>query len=239
VYRDGRTERSTASSISVYKENNMRNSTGEALHKVTRSESAHLVDFETAEVVGGIVNDTSILVVAGQKPYLNMQVMLSPLIYIVQPDYWQIEVVGVLPGIGLPAFGPYVTHLDLAGVVGKKGIEVVGATKTEKFEVPPSIENIGKWNATIDNSGTKPQLVVEGTFPTNGEEPVFSLKKAVPQGFNPTELILVLEFGELVDPDGSGEGTARYAEIVDPTRPIRTVLVHDPNSRKLAHIDVV
>jgi hypothetical protein len=206
-----------------------------------RSESITLIDFETAKVVEGIVNDTYILIVTGTKPYLNMEVRLSPLIYIDKPDYWQIEVVGLLPGIGLPALGPYIAHLDLGGVIGKKGIEVVGATKSLKFDVPPSSDrrdNIGDWTATIDTSGTKAQIVVDGTFPTNAERPVFTLEKAVPQGFNPAELILILKFGELVDPSGNGKGTARYSDILDDERLYSTVLVLDPNGRTIAHINV-
>jgi hypothetical protein len=36
-----------------------------------------------------------------------MQVSLIPRIYVVQPEYWEIEVVGSLPGIGLPALKAY------------------------------------------------------------------------------------------------------------------------------------
>ena len=77
---------------------------------------------------------------SGTKPYLNMRVELVSYVYVQQPDYWEIEVVGCLPGIGLPAEAPYTVALPLAGVTGKRGIEVVGATRRLKIEVPPRHE---------------------------------------------------------------------------------------------------
>jgi hypothetical protein len=59
-----------------------------------------------------------------------------PLIYIQQPEYWGIEVVGCLPGIGLPE-APYTISIPLDGITGTKGIEVIGATRSEKREFPP------------------------------------------------------------------------------------------------------
>ncbi len=220
----------------------MRHFSDRALLDAPTSDAARLIDFETAKVVPGFINDTWILVVTGTKPYLNMKVELVPMIYIDRPEYWKIEIVGILPGIGLPALGPYATHLDLTGVTGTRGIELVGATKSLKIDVPPGSEssgNIGFWTAAIDNSGAKPQIIVIGRFPTNGEEPVFELTKAEPQGTNPTELILELRFGDLVDPKGSGEGTARYEAIADETSPYRTVLIRDPNGRTIANVEVV
>ena len=100
--------------------------------------SCRLIDFDKAEVVPGIVSGTYILVVRGTKPYLNMQVNLVPLVYVRQPEYWGIEVIGCLPGgIGLPATEPYTAILPLYGTIGTKGIEVIGATRSKKFSVPP------------------------------------------------------------------------------------------------------
>src|SRR5690349_14185152 len=104
------------------------------------SESSRLIDFEKAEVIQGIVPDRYILVVSGMKPYLNMDVNLIPRIYVRQPEYWGIEVVGTLRGIGLPALAPYHVSLPLDGVIGTQGIEVIGANRSEKFDVPPKTE---------------------------------------------------------------------------------------------------
>ena len=67
-----------------------------------------------------------------------MRVRLEPLVYVQQPEYWGIEVVGCLTGgICLTAVRPFTESIPLAGITGTKGIEVVGATCTKKFEVPP------------------------------------------------------------------------------------------------------
>jgi hypothetical protein len=91
-----------------------------------------------AKVVTGIVNNTYILIVKGKKPYLNMKVLLSPLTYVRQPEYWGIEVVGCVPGVVLPAIGTYEEFLPLDGIRGTKGIEVIwSGGETEKIAVPP------------------------------------------------------------------------------------------------------
>ena len=56
--------------------------------------SCRLIDFEKAEVVPGFVEKTFFLIVSGTKPWVTMTVQLSPLIYIKQPEYWGIEVIG-------------------------------------------------------------------------------------------------------------------------------------------------
>ena len=102
--------------------------------------SCRLIDFDKdkTKVLPGIVNGTYILIVRGTKPYLNMEVNLVPLVYIRQPEYWGIEVIGCLPGgIGLPATEPYTAILPLNNTIGTKGIEVIGATCSEKILVPP------------------------------------------------------------------------------------------------------
>jgi hypothetical protein len=98
--------------------------------------SVRLIDFEEAQVVPGIVPGTFILIVSGTKPYLNMRVSLSPLVYIRQPEYWGIEVVGSMIGIGLPTTAPYTVSLPLDGILGTEGIEVIGATNRKRFDVP-------------------------------------------------------------------------------------------------------
>ncbi len=99
------------------------------------SSSVTLLPFDQAKVISGIVPGKYILVVAGTKPYANMIVMLSPLIYIRKPEYWGIEVVGTLPGIGIPKLTPYVVTIPLDGIIGSKGIEVIGSNKTKKINV--------------------------------------------------------------------------------------------------------
>ncbi|GAA3571445.1 hypothetical protein GCM10022419_060380 [Nonomuraea rosea] len=104
--------------------------------ELPQSNSVRLIDFEDVRVVPGIVPNSFILIVSGTKPYLNMKVSLSPLVYIKQPEFWGIEVVGSLPGIGLPATAPYTVSLPLDGILGTKGIEVIGANVRKTFDVP-------------------------------------------------------------------------------------------------------
>lgn len=108
-----------------------------AFHALPTPQSCRIIDFETARVI--ILESfppRHVLVVSGEKPYFNMEVSLSPLVYIRQPEYWGIEVVGCLPEVGLPALAPYVVRLDLAGTIGTRGIEVIGANRSEKIEIP-------------------------------------------------------------------------------------------------------
>jgi hypothetical protein len=98
--------------------------------------SARLINFDRAIVRPGIIPRTYFLVVTGRKPYLNMQAHLSPLIYIRRPEFWGIEVIGTLSGIGLPVMTPYHVSIPLQGITGTKGIEVIGATKRKKIKVP-------------------------------------------------------------------------------------------------------
>lgn len=100
------------------------------------SQSCRLIDFEKAEVVPGIVNGTFFLIVTGTKPCCNMQVTLSPLVYIQCPEYWEIEVTACLPGgICLPAIAPFNEAILLSGITGSVGIEVVGANKKQQIKV--------------------------------------------------------------------------------------------------------
>ena len=65
-----------------------------------------------------------------------MKVELVPLVFVQRPDYWGIEVVGCQSGIGLPVKVPYSVVLDITHVLGKHGIEVIGANRKEQIKVP-------------------------------------------------------------------------------------------------------
>ena len=98
--------------------------------------SSRIIDFEKAEVRPGFVSGTWFLIVQGVAPCSNMEVSLNPLIYIQQPDYWGIEVVGTLKnGICLPRMKDYLVSLDITNTLGTEGIEVIGATRSEKIPV--------------------------------------------------------------------------------------------------------
>jgi hypothetical protein len=88
-----------------------------------------------AEVRPGIVPNTFILIVCGKKPCLNMTVRLSPVTYIRQPEYWEIHVIGHVPGVCLTAIGDYHETLPLDGIRGTKGIVVKWADDSETFDI--------------------------------------------------------------------------------------------------------
>ena len=97
---------------------------------------SRLINFTKAEVRPGFLPRTYFLIVSGTKPNLNMDVRLRPLIYIQKPDYWGIEVIGTPSGLGIPITAPYHVFKSLEGVIGKRGIEVIGANKRKRIKVP-------------------------------------------------------------------------------------------------------
>ena len=107
-----------------------------AFQSLPHSASCRVIDFDKAEVVPGIVPNTFFLIVSGTKPWVTMKVELHPLIYIRQPEYWGIEVVGCQDGIGLPQTAPYHVALDISHVRGTIGIEVIGASGKKQIKVP-------------------------------------------------------------------------------------------------------
>ena len=110
-----------------------------ALEDLPLSSTCRLINFDTAHVFPGIVNGTWFLHARGEKPWLNMTVMLVPAVYISTPDYWKFEVVGCFPTIGLPCTTSYnITSGEISNGngIGHKGIEVVGANKTQIINIP-------------------------------------------------------------------------------------------------------
>jgi hypothetical protein len=98
--------------------------------------SFRLIDFEHADVVTlESFPPQFVLRVSGTKPIANMTVQLVPLVFIQQPEYWGIEVVGSLPEIGLPALAPFDVSLAVTPFLGTKGIEVIGASRVQRFDI--------------------------------------------------------------------------------------------------------
>ena len=147
----------------------------EALARLPAPQSCWVIDFEKAEVI--VLESFPpqyVLVVSGTKPYVNMKVDLVPLVYIRQPEFWGIEVVGCLPGIGLPATAPFKISLPLGGVTGTEGIEVIGATKRQMIQIPPT-QGVpqGSFHLSITSKATG-DLVAEASLtcnPAGGSHP--------------------------------------------------------------------
>lgn len=107
------------------------------------AQSVRRINFDSCEVVGNFPGG-HILIVRGEAPCLNMKVRLSPLIYIDCPEYWGIEVIGSLPGgFCITAMKPFALTIRLAGITGYKGIEVLGARRSEQIDVPDGCQKGG------------------------------------------------------------------------------------------------
>lgn len=166
-----------------------------------------------------------------------MEVSLRPHIYIQQPEYWGIEVVGCLPGFGIPALAPYTVALRLTGFLGKKGIEVIGATSSEKIEVPPDGTVAGDcrdWSAWHDHQPPGPPVLhVKGEceFPSAGY--TVELKRHEPQGINPKDLLLTKVVHEPTDAVARPITVveARYREETDFEYDTVTILPDGPSIR--------
>lgn len=122
----------------------------QSFEKLAAPQSCRVISFDKAEVLT-LESDPPqyLLTVSGTKPWLHMTVELMPLIYVRRPEYWGIEVVGCLKGFDLPVITPYQVSLNLSGLLGTKGIEVIGADRSEKIEVPPETECVGKFELKI------------------------------------------------------------------------------------------
>jgi len=126
-----------------------------AFLKTPTPSSVRLINFTRAEVRPGFLPNTWILIVSGKKPYANMTVRLSPLIYVRRPEFWGIEVIGSLPGIGIPVTAPYTISLPLDHTLGTKGIEVIGASKRQRILVPPGSKGTPTKKASAKKSASR------------------------------------------------------------------------------------
>jgi hypothetical protein len=209
----------------------------EAFENLPKAGSYRLIDFEQAEVVTlESFPPQYVLVVRGMKPYLNMRVNLVPLVYVRQPEYWGIEVVGCLRGgIGLPALAPYTASIPLAAITGTKGIEVIGATRSERIDVPPEgkppveCSNWSAWHGSRPPAPPVLTVVGECTFPTAGYS--VELRRHEPQGINPKDLLLDLIVHEPSGPAAQVITTveARYEEETDFEYESVTILPDGPS----------
>ena len=153
----------------------------EDYQRLPQSEACRLIDFEEVDVVTlEIFPPQHVLIVSGTKPYLNMEVSLRPRTYIQQPEYWGIEVVGCLPGFGLPALAPYTVSIRLAGFMGTKGVEVIGATRSEKIELgdlPPEIYENWARSHEEDTERVEVYRPRDFAFPPSFPRPGFEIKE--------------------------------------------------------------
>jgi len=109
-----------------------------------RVSDGRLIDFKRAEVITPMIYPPQPrLVVAGVKPHPDVQVTLVPLMYVSRPTYQGIQVVATAtsdgPHVSQPiANVPYTVEIDLHGICGGEGVEVIGETKTQQVAVAPA-----------------------------------------------------------------------------------------------------
>lgn len=103
--------------------------------------SCRLIAFDKAEIE--FRNTGAWLVVSGAAPTTGTEVFLSHRIYEEKPDWVGVEVVGALPGCAcVHDDGRFEAFMSVSTVVGKKGIEVIGANDTKQVPVKPHADNI-------------------------------------------------------------------------------------------------
>ena len=94
--------------------------------------SCRRIDFDLVELRERARPCGRLLLVSGVTPWADLCVTLEPLVYLEVPEFWVIEVVGRLTASGLPAWVDFCAALRLGSVQGRRGIEIVGATKSER-----------------------------------------------------------------------------------------------------------
>lgn len=93
--------------------------------------SCRRIDFDLVELRDSPQLGGRLLLVSGIKPWADLHVTLEPLVYR-DEDFWVIEVVGRLTTSGLPGLVDFCAALRLGSIQGRKGIEVVSATRSEQ-----------------------------------------------------------------------------------------------------------
>jgi hypothetical protein len=102
------------------------------------AQACRRVDFDFVEVrEAARLGGGRLLLVSGVKSWADLRVTLEPLPYREMPDFWVIEVVGRLTASGLPALVDFCVALPLESIRGCKGIEIIGATKSERRVLNP------------------------------------------------------------------------------------------------------
>lgn len=178
------------------------------------------VPFDHAEVVGGFIDDTYVLLVTGKTIGLNASIFLKPVRYKEKPEYWKIDVIrcGDSPPM-LPIFeNEYSVSLWLKHNRGHSGIQVVGLNQSKKIPIPlvneatlsfPVDRNWKAWEDRQSTNPSGPTVYVTGEVLTSNGGIVPALKPASRQGFNPKVLILELTLENI----GNGTTDVNYRPV--------------------------
>jgi len=90
------------------------------------------VDFDLVELRESSQPSGLLLIVSGITPWADLRVSLEPLSYREVPEFWAIEVVGRLTASGLSGPVDFCAALRLGDMLGRSGIEVLGASRSER-----------------------------------------------------------------------------------------------------------
>ncbi|WP_444886701.1 hypothetical protein [Microbulbifer sp. JMSA008] len=103
--------------------------------KGIKSENYKLIDFTKIKVVKGITGEYVLTVWGKNDP--DIEPSLNPRQYPLNPDYYEIEVIGKCLSSPPPKnVKRFPLDLDLKNYMGEKGIEVIGATNSVKWDLP-------------------------------------------------------------------------------------------------------
>lgn len=96
------------------------------------------IDFNEANIIHA--DNDWLLEVSGHSPFRPEEIRLLPVMYVMQPDYWQVMLVGCPErgkGAGVPR--PYKVRLKLNGTIGHKGIRLLGASPAsyKRIDITP------------------------------------------------------------------------------------------------------
>jgi hypothetical protein len=96
------------------------------------AQTCRRIDFDCIEIREATRLGGRLLLVSGIKSWADLRVTLEPLSSREVPDFQVIEVVGRLAASGLPALVEFCVALPLESLLGRMGIEIIGATKSER-----------------------------------------------------------------------------------------------------------
>lgn len=96
------------------------------------AQTCRRIDFDCIEIRDATRLGGRLLLVSGIKSWADLRVTLEPMSYRETPDFQVIEVVGRLAASGLPALVDFCVALPLESILGRMGIEIIGATKSER-----------------------------------------------------------------------------------------------------------
>ncbi|WP_444884543.1 hypothetical protein [Microbulbifer sp. PSTR4-B] len=100
-----------------------------------KSEEQELIDFTKIKVVKGITGEYVLTVWGKNDP--DIEPSLNPRYNPLNPDYYEIEVLGKRLSSPPPKnVKRFPLDLDLKNYMGEKGIEVIGVTKSVKWDLP-------------------------------------------------------------------------------------------------------